>query len=171
MNEQKCQVCGDSFQGKAPLSPFIGQICPQCVEEFDAQEEPPQPPKGPQGSKDEVDLPLPGRTNDELRGELAVLQYCVRQLRERAKSDSTHAWLWKLKAKVAVGCMALIRTTLSEDIGSLPALSQEQQDEIQREHPLLDNTRLPREPFCHEHSEWFREIRKKALDYARRIDF
>ena len=183
MIEYECVICRDLYESQAAPPSLSEQICPQCVNAIG-------PPEASEALEEDVralfgwneaavinataplpiEIKIPERTNDELRHDLAVLQYCLRRLHELAKTDPIHAWLWELKAKVAVGCIAMVQSGLSDDIQSASALTEEQEEELEKTHPLLHCSEPNQNELRHESSEWIRDIRNKVALYAHKTD-
>lgn len=99
--------------------------------------------------------------------QLLVLQYCLSVLRERTRNDAEFSWLWKIKEKVALGCIQMIRNR-SEDDREIPTeLSEDDKRAIRESHPLLENTEFYRpRPFFHRHPELFEQMRRNVERYA-----
>jgi hypothetical protein len=191
MPEYKCVVCRDLYEAQAAPSSLSERICFNCLKAIG-------PPTASKPLRDDtkalfgwneeavtnatvppvinapttplVEIDIPERTNDELRHDLAVLQYCLRRLHELTETDSIHAWLWELKAKVAVGCIAMVQSGLPDDIQSASALTEEQEEELEKTHPLLHCSEPDQTELRHESSEWIRDIRNKVSLYAHKTD-
>ena len=98
----------------------------------------------------------------------AILGYCVQVLTGRIWQDSEWAWLWKIKRDVAVYFLHSLQRT-SPDADAERMLTDAEQEEILRTHPLLQNQRRRATSASrHEDSDWYREMRRKVQQYMAR---
>ena len=114
-----------------------------------------------------------GRRHVDSR-ELSTLYFCIATLLELAGEDAVNSWLWRLKERVAWFRVAQCERELGRDDDDDPLfttyeLSNEERDEIMRNHPLLQRLSASEMNKAHSrHDEWFEEIRVKVEKYTRK---
>jgi len=106
---------------------------------------------------------------DARRHELAVLRFCLDELKKRETEDAELSWLWSLKREVAEYAAQRLETHVDPQ-ADVPALSESEKQAILRDHPLLQPHKTePLDTRRYANEPWFEEIQAKISRYTESV--
>lgn len=162
-----CPVCNESYDGSESVERGYPDICPACNRAFftldpeidgESYYNSPHPLESPEQQAE--------RLKASAR-ELLVLEFCGRVLSGLADADEDRADYWKLKHKLAKHMLAFLRVTVpTEYVGPQPALSEEEEQDILKNHPLLQVS-LPEAPHGVAVTEHLKKVRSRVHSYLK----
>lgn len=162
-----CPVCEESYDGIESVEQGYPDICPACNRAFFTLD-----PEIDGESYYSSSLPSesPEQFAARLKGcarELLVLEFCERELSRRVTRDKDRADYWELKQKLAGHMLALLcQTVPTEYMDTQPPLSDEEEEDILTNHPLLQIS-LPEAPHGVAVTEHLKTVRSRVRSYLK----